>query len=161
MGLRLPPDVERRILEQAGGGLVDVIELPAPPSTNNLFMSVIIPRKPPGPGRYGNLKVIRPPTNEYKAWQDDVEPICRRLKRPVAYPVGLELTLVGKWFRGRDLGNIEKPITDSLVKAGALAGDNLRYITGSVIRYQPGPGEPRVRVRLVELTGGLFQEVLR
>ena len=147
MGMKLPPELERKILEQAGDGRVGVIELPAPPSTNHLFRNV------PGVGRVKSTK--------YKKWIKATKNTVLRLNSPIAYPVGIELTLVGKWNRQRDGENILKPIVDALVANRVLASDNLTCVTGEVWRYEPGPGEPRVRVRLVELTGGLFQEVLR
>ena len=149
--MKLPPDLERKILEQAGqGGLVSEIELPAPPSTNHLFVAITIKGKP-----------RRVPSKEYLAWQRAVRQTVLRLKSPTAYPVGVELTLVGKWNRQRDAGNVEKPITDALVACNVLADDNLLHVTDLSIHYRPSAGEPRVRVRLIELTRGLFEEVLR
>lgn len=134
---------------------LDVIELPAPPSTNNLFIHVS------RWSRKQNKQIVRRvPSKDYEDWQKAVVGIVPRLRSPLTYPIGMELTLVGKWFRARDGANIEKPITDSLVAAGVLAGDSLLYITGQVWRYRPGTGEPLVRVRLIELARGLFDESL-
>ena len=156
MGMKLPPELERKILEQAGDGRVGVIELPAPPSANNLFFSIVRFSK-----KQNRHVVCRVKTDAYQEWEAAVASTVKRLASPTSYPVGIEYTLIGKWNRARDGQNVLKAIPDAMKTNGVLANDNLLYITGEVWRYEPGPGEPRVRVRLIELTGGLFQEVLR
>lgn len=156
MGMELPRGVERRVLVQAGA-TVRAVLLDPPPSTNNLFDTFIRPRKKgPVRGRYGNLQTVRPKTKEYEAWIAAQGPAARRLRSPASYPVRLRYTAVGKWYKARDLGNVEKPVTDLLVAEGVLGGDNLTYVTGVVLDFEPSEAPPRVRVQFREVSAGLF-----
>lgn len=137
---RLPADsTETRVnLAALAGpaGTLAVVTVPVPPSTNHLFATV------------GRRRIV---TRDYKAWQAVAIPILERLARPVEYPCEVWMTLRGKANGNRDIANIEKAITDAMVKAGVLPDDKLRYVVGNHQLYRPDDGEPRVEVRIESL----------
>lgn len=121
--------------------LTDAVELPLPPSTNNLFVTV---------GKY------RVPSGDYKAWRKEVAPILARFKPPVPLPFGVTITLIGGTGlnEARDLGNCEKAVTDALVDAGVIRCDSLRHgLHRIVMQYRPGSIQRAcVEVRIVDGT---------
>jgi len=141
MGMKLPADVERRILSQAaetGKAGQDDRErnsvsfmLPLSPSTNNLFATV---------GKH------RIKTREYKAWGDVAALEIAKNKFHVASPVSIEIVLFGKVFQARDLDNFAKPCLDALVQAGIIDGDSLLHVHDVHLNYQPSEEEAFLRV---------------
>ncbi|GJD41339.1 RusA family crossover junction endodeoxyribonuclease [Methylobacterium bullatum] len=82
-----------------------------PPSTNNLFFSV--------PGR-GRVK-----SDAYKAWIKEASIVAKlaiRAKR-IDGPYALCIQIGKPDNRKRDIGNLEKPISDLLVSIGAVNDD--------------------------------------
>jgi crossover junction endodeoxyribonuclease RusA len=91
------------------------LDLPVPPSTNNLFVN-----RRPGQGR------ARGPA--YRAWLKEAgwEIVQQRL--PWAHPtlrVRLRVQIDAQLKLNRDLDNSIKAILDLLVKMGVIADDNL------------------------------------
>lgn len=129
LGFDPPPDVR--------AGTLTRVELPVPPSTNNLFASAKGTRR-------------RFITAEYRAWKELAAPLAAALKSPAAYPVEVWLTLAGKGINPQsDVANREKATTDLLVSCGVLAGDSLKYVVGNHQVYRPDDGPPRVVVEIV------------
>jgi Holliday junction resolvase RusA-like endonuclease len=107
------------------------VELPPPPSVNNLFRNV------PGVGRVKS--------SEYKAWLALAAPLLARLRPPPAYPCGVNLAVVGGpgLSRRRDIDNLVKPVLDAAVAAGVLAADDLGHVALVEVRlFRPPPGRP-------------------
>lgn len=116
-------------------------ELPLPPSTNQLFANE------PGKGRVK--------TSLYRAWiASAASHLMLQRVKPVASPVAITITLDGKVHRGRDLGNVEKAVTDLLVSQGIIAGDNLMHVRRILLEYAPGPLEPVAVVEVQRILGG-------
>lgn len=144
MGFQLPAGVERKLLA-ANGGLRPFVVLGPPPTSNLLFVAFVL-----------KGVIRRAPTEDYEAWRAKNRRIVARLASPKAYPVALRYTYIGKYNRGRDLGNMEKAITDLLVEQGVLADDNLRHVTEITLRYEPSEADPVVRVAFEEIGPSLF-----
>jgi len=142
--MELPKGAERRI-QEASGTLVPFVLVPAPPSTNNLFRTVV-----------SKGRVFRVTTSDYKDWKAEAEGPVRMLRSPVTYPVGVRLTLCGKWYKARDVDNVAKPIIDLLVSVGVLAGDNLNHVVGLTLRCEPSEAPPQVKVEIEETAPSLF-----
>lgn len=156
MGFQLPPGKEREYRARAGE-LLPAVLLTPPPSTNNLFDTFIRPRKGlPCRGPFGHLRTVRPKTKEYEDWIEENAPAARLLRSPASYPVVLRYTLVGKWYKARDIGNVEKPCTDLLVAEGVLADDKLNYVVGIELRLEASEAAARVKAEIVETRAGLF-----
>jgi Holliday junction resolvase RusA-like endonuclease len=134
----LSPAVERAALA-AQGRLVPSILLDPPPTSNLLFNAFVV-----------NGVIRRAPTKGYTAWRQANAARALRLASPTAYPVRLRYTYFGKFNRGRDLGNMEKAVTDLLVEQGVLADDNLRHVTGIELVYEPSEADAGVKVEIVE-----------
>jgi crossover junction endodeoxyribonuclease RusA len=102
------------------------LDLPFPPSVNNLFSQT----------RAGR----RFPSKKYVAWrkQADWHIISARLhKAKLTFPVliRIELTPVDK--RPRDGDNFTKGILDSLVRTGVLPDDNNQYVSDISVTWRP------------------------
>ncbi len=96
------------------------VTLPLPPSTNHLFATVR--------GR-------RVKSKAYKAWLAEVAPLLVELRRPKTLPAEIHATVFGKVNANRDLDNLMKPLGDSIVLAGVLPGDSIKYVTLWSIGY--------------------------
>lgn len=96
------------------------INIPMPPTTNNLFNSF---------ARGG--KIVRCETKQYRLWKAIVKPRLALMPRVTAFPVEVCILLrPGKgWRITSDVSNREKAAIDSLVDAGVLPDDNQRYVT--------------------------------
>lgn len=136
--MELPRGKEREYRARAGE-LLPAVLLDPPPTSNLLFNAFVV-----------NGVIRRAPTKEYVAWRKANEARAARLRSPTAYPVSLRYTYFGKYNRGRDLGNMEKALTDLLVEQGVLADDNLRCVTGIELRFEPSEAEPGVRLEIIE-----------
>lgn len=105
--------------------------LPFPPSTNNLFAG----------------KARRFTSKAYKAWQAEADhALLQQTPLPrFADRVVMTLTFGRPDKRRRDLGNLEKAISDQLVKHGILADDSLIEVlmlawgdvTGCMVEIEP------------------------
>lgn len=94
-----------------------LLTLALPPSTNALFLNV------PGRGR------VRTP--QYREWSEAAgwqirTQVAKNL--PIPAPVAIEIR-AGLPKRPRDLGNLEKALTDCLVEYGVIAGDDNKHVT--------------------------------
>lgn len=146
--MRLSPATTRAVLalaEQVTAArpvepIASRVEVPVPPSTNNLFAT--------GTSR---RRFVSP---EYKAWRAEVYPLLQAMRRPAAFPVEVWLTLCGKGVsQRRDIGNIEKALGDALVACGVLPDDSLKYVWGCHQVYRPDSGAQRVRVEVLPVEG--------
>jgi crossover junction endodeoxyribonuclease RusA len=111
------------------------VDLPIPPSANNLFVNAR--------GR-GRVK-----SREYTAWLAEAA-LALRGAEPVASPCSLEITIRGgKGFRRcRDLDNTVKAIQDALVSAGVLAGDDVRHVQKLRATYIEGKSQASCTVEV-------------
>lgn len=105
------------------------IELPIPPSTNNLFVT-----------RRGK----RYKSNHYLAWikEADLMLMVQRAK-PVPSPVSIVVRIIGGdgWTRGRDLDNAIKPVLDLCKMAGLILDDNCNHVVSVRAFYCEPRGE--------------------
>jgi Holliday junction resolvase RusA-like endonuclease len=118
------------------------VEVPVPPSVNNLF----------GTGRPNKKtgKIRRFVTDKYEQWLEISRPLVRQMKPPAEYPVETLLILRGAGINSqRDIANIEKAPIDALVKEEVLAGDQLKYVTGAHQLFRPDDKPPRLEIRLI------------
>jgi crossover junction endodeoxyribonuclease RusA len=120
---------------RTAGTLVS-IDLPIPPSVNNLYKNV------PGKGR------VR--SKNYKRWQRAAYPLIAQMKRPEVFPVSVLIVVSGKVNMRRDVDNFAKAITDAMVNCGILPGDSLRYVNDNRQRYVGGDGEAKAEVFIFE-----------
>lgn len=117
-------------------------ELELPPSTNHLFMN-----GKKGTGRFKSPK--------YREWIATAVPLLADSLRPVKLlPFRIRYTLFGGagLNPGRDLGNLEKPLTDALVTACIIPGDSLSAgLHGIALDFNnQDEGRAFVRVELIE-----------
>ena len=112
--MTLSPDHER-------GGWTR-INLPFPPSANNLFVNV------PKRGR------VR--SSRYSMWREEAGWMIRE-QRPPSFigPVAVTITLVPKDKRRRDADNGAKAVLDLLVSHGVIAGDDNRIVRKVTIQW--------------------------
>lgn len=88
------------------------LTLPFPPSTNNLFVNVR------GKGRVKSAR--------YAQWCTEAGWEARRQRAgKVEGPYALYITACRPDARRRDLGNLEKPVSDALKAAGIIEDDSL------------------------------------
>lgn len=85
--------------------------LPFPPSANRLWRAV-------------NGRAIK--SREYRAWLEEAALVARS-QRPVAVRGAYHIRLVARRpdNRRRDLGNLEKPVSDLLTEIGVIEDDSL------------------------------------
>ena len=93
--------------------------LPFPPSVNGLFAG----------------KARRYPSPAYKAWKAAAAPCVPA--ESIAGPYALSLILDRPDNRGRDLGNLEKAVSDLLVTKGVVADD--RYCNQIALAWSDRP----------------------
>ncbi len=114
------------------------LQLPFPPTTNNLFFNL--------PGRRGG----RAPTKGYKAWKDRAAVAIRRqAPAPIAGPVTLSIELGRPDRRRRDLSNYIKALEDALVHHELIDDDSMVQTLsvswgsspGATLRVQAFTGE--------------------
>lgn len=86
-----------------------------PPSTNNLYRNL---------RAGGRVKTAR-----YKQWLTAMHLQIAAARAPIfTRPVAVRYTFARPDRRRRDLGNLEKPVSDLLVAAGVLADDSLIHM---------------------------------
>lgn len=86
------------------------IELPFPPSVNNLYANA------------GRKRIMTP---RYKAWFSLASTAIKGSHRQGVGPYALAIALKRPDKRRRDLGNLEKAISDLLVEHGVVKDDSL------------------------------------
>lgn len=93
------------------------VELPFPPSVNNLFSQGLV-----------KGKVRRFPSRKYKQWRKEANILLRLAKLPEfgMNRVDIRIALTPKDSRPRDVDNFNKAVLDALVEARVIADD--RYI---------------------------------
>ena len=105
-----------------------VLQLPFPPSVNNLFANVL------GRGRV--------PTPEYRAWKKlAAQTIQAQRPRKVLGKVEVTVTVVAPTNHRRDADNCNKACLDALVKAGLIEADDNRFVR-RVIAEWADDGDP-------------------
>lgn len=86
--------------------------MPFPPTTNNLYRNA---------GSRGRVK-----TSAYRLWLQEAALLLRAQRAPrVAGSYSLAITADRPDNRRRDLGNLEKAVSDCLVQAGVVEDDHL------------------------------------
>ena len=107
--------------------------LPFPPSTNNLFVN----------GKYGRFRSQR-----YDSWiQEAGAEIMRQRPSKAVGPVILSYELQeGQDKRRRDLGNLEKAVTDLLVSHGIIEADHGSIVREIKLKWDSGVSGVRVIV---------------
>ena len=118
-------------------GDAENVDLPMPPSTNNLFATL------------GRRRVKSP---EYRAWIDSATPFAMTLRPVPTVPFGITITVVG-CNPGSDIANREKAVVDLLVATKRIPGDSVRAgLHEIVMRYvECGEGESYVRIEMRSL----------
>jgi Holliday junction resolvase RusA-like endonuclease len=137
------------------------IEIPIPPSANNLWRVV---KRRPRRGRCGKQTkgVIR--TQHYQNWLEDTVPLIRVGMPVFRGPVKVVITIRGGEGFGedRDIGNTEKATLDAMVHACRIANDNCQHVVHEEIVYLlPLPGKPAccwLTVREVDLKDYTIEE---
>lgn len=86
------------------------IELPFPPTVNNLYVNV------------GRRRVM---SARYKAWFTLASTAIKGSHRQGVGPYALNICLKRPDKRRRDLGNLEKAVSDLLVECGVIRDDSL------------------------------------
>ncbi len=116
-------------------GMFGMVEVPVPPSTNNLYV---------------NRAKGRSKSTEYRDWIATVSMRMMVLRPVKPGPFRITYTLMGgsDLNLGRDLGNIEKPLTDLLVSTKRICNDSLRAgLHEIILRYvECGEGAAFVRI---------------
>jgi Holliday junction resolvase RusA-like endonuclease len=99
------------------------IQIPLPPSTNNLFINL---------KRGGRTE-----SPKYRAWKKEVAPILESVSPVRTYPVQITLAIRdGKgWRSNSDIANREKAATDALVSAGIITDDQQKYVRRLVMEF--------------------------
>lgn len=96
-------------------------ELPFPVSVNAMYAN----------GKHGGRFV----TSEYASWRDDAGwALVRQRQKPISGPVALEYTIEDKGGN-RDLGNLEKGLTDLLVSHKLIDGDHSKVVREIRLRW--------------------------
>jgi Holliday junction resolvase RusA-like endonuclease len=144
VGMKIGAAVVRRMGDRVTVGAATrlpggaaAVELPTPPSVNNLFLTA------------GRRRVKAP---AYRAWLAVAVPAAAGLARP-AGPCRVVVTVVARLRANRDLDNLLKPVGDCLVAAGVLAADDVRSVVGWQVDYRPTPGGAGVVVELADTEG--------
>lgn len=142
MGMKLPREIEAKILAQAGPdarATDPYAELPIPPSVNHLFVT------------RGNRRFK---SELYREWLRSVDAPLRRLARPTRFPVAIEVTVFGPINWSRDLDNLLKPLGDAMVATGVLPGDSVQHVAKWSVEWKPRACQsPVALVRLVPIEG--------
>ncbi|WP_375413070.1 RusA family crossover junction endodeoxyribonuclease [uncultured Bradyrhizobium sp.] len=110
------------------------VELPMPPTTNNLFAST---------------KGMRYRTSEYNAWIKEAG-LRLNIQRPPQTRGKVSLLIEvaePQTSRQTDLANREKTTVDLLVKHLVIEGDDQRFVRELVMRWAPDVRGVRVTIR--------------
>lgn len=114
------------------------VELPFPPSVNNLFSQGIV-----------RGKVRRFPSKPYKAWRRAALLLIQAARLPAfSEPVVVKLSLTAPDARPRDADNYAKAVLDALVEMHVLQGDDSRYVKAVVPMWMNDAPEPGVAVEV-------------
>lgn len=114
----------------------EALRLPYPPSVNALYANA--------PGR-GRVK-----TDRYSSWLTEAGyAVNRDAKGCVRGPYALHIAATPPDARQRDLGNIEKPISDLLQSMGVIENDCMAQKISLAWRRDMGPG---VHVMIIATT---------
>lgn len=111
------------------------VEVPLPPSVNNLFRTT----------GYKRFK-----TREYREWIEATGRTFARLIVARVYPVEVWVKVTGRVNPQRDIDNFAKPLLDAVVAAGVVPDDTIKYVDRVDVWYEPGPGDPRAVVTVCE-----------
>lgn len=98
--------------------------LPVPPSTNNLFRSVVLP---------GKAYATRVKTTPYKAWLAEAG-LKLNAQQPPRFDGDVAVAYAIPRNKRRDLDNYSKALGDLLVKHGVIVNDN--RIVDLRLRYE-------------------------
>lgn len=123
-----------------------MVELPVPPSTNNLWRVA----------RFNNKTRVTLSAT-YRAWLDAAVLLLRAsMERAKVYPVAVLVEIVrGKgWHKGRDADNCLKAIADGLVRSQRIEDDSEDYVTEFTVRFVESAPLACVRVSVVPVESG-------
>lgn len=107
-----------------------ILDLPTPPSTNNLFI---------------NVKRGRARSREYDGWRTHAGLVLNSQK-PTSYLGPVSVTLVAQENGRRDLDGYWKPILDLLVTHGVIKNDNCKVVRELKAWWSPSVEGCRVSV---------------
>jgi crossover junction endodeoxyribonuclease RusA len=112
---------------------VIILELPLPPSTNDLFANVSREQRAAAKAKGMNLPG-RVRTKKYNAWREEAGWMLKaQRQKPVKGPVHIEY-FVSTGAKA-DLGNLEKAATDLLVSYGMIDGDDPSVVKRIVMQW--------------------------
>lgn len=102
------------------------LELPFPPSVNNMFIN----------GKAGKGRFLAP---RYRAWKTEAGYLARsQSKEHIAGPFAVQINAVRPDKRRRDIDNCIKPIVDLLVSLGFVEDDSeMQTIQASWVSQGP------------------------
>ncbi len=114
------------------------VEIPIPPSTNQLYRNVT------GKGRVK--------TSKYKYWLKDTLWTLKAAVPVLVPPVKLVVTIHGgKGFStASDISNRMKAVEDALVSTGRLEDDTVKSVTECRQRYVEGEGKAKCILSIVD-----------
>jgi Holliday junction resolvase RusA-like endonuclease len=112
---------------------VIILELPLPPSTNDLFANVSREQRAAAKARGQNLPG-RVRTKKYNAWIKEAGWMVKAQRQsPIKGPVQIEYHVSNT--AKADLGNLEKAATDLLVSHGMIEGDDPSIVKRIVLQW--------------------------
>ena len=119
---RLTFAIERAKIELPITKRATIVDVPLPPSTNNLFFNMAS----------GGRKI----TEKYRAWKNEAAQMVRAQGvRRVPGRVFLSYTFEDGATKA-DIGNLEKAATDMLVDLGVIDGDGPSVVRGISLRWE-------------------------
>lgn len=128
--------VERRPITRAGDPIV--VEMPFPPSVNELF------GQSPGKQRF--------PSAKYKAWQKAVKWQFTIDPPPrMSGPVHLLFEFAERDNRQRDVSNYIKSAEDALVHYGIIEGDHSKIVRAIEAKWSQGMAGVRITIEPAKL----------
>lgn len=136
--MKVSKELAKKILaSQETAVLPLLIEMPLPPTTNNLFI---------------NIKRGRIISPDYREWKADVLKYLKGVGAVRQYPVAITCIIVDGtgWRSNSDVANREKAAVDALVENHILEGDSCKYVRSvqSVLLEMEDAAEVRFYVHI-------------
>ena len=136
------PEPASRLRRHGEGVMRWELEVPIPPSTNQLYRNV---------SRKGRVK-----TTKYKAWLKEALWVIKAGIPVLEPPVQVGVTIYGgKGFSVQsDISNRVKALEDALVETGRIPDDNVQFVTECRQRYFSGNERARCVLTVVDSREG-------